>query len=61
MKWLLIMHSEHIPINGPMFKEKAQEFAAKPWILVQRRMYFHILTHPFSTRAPNKYAQILAT
>ena len=23
MKWLLIMHSENIPINGPMFKEKA--------------------------------------
>ena len=27
MKWLLIMRSENIPINGPMFKEKAQEFA----------------------------------
>ena len=27
MKWLLIMHSENIPINGPMFKEKAQESA----------------------------------
>ena len=23
MKWLLIMHSKNIPINGPMFKEKA--------------------------------------
>ena len=27
MKWLLIMRSENIPINGPMFKEKAQKFA----------------------------------
>ena len=27
MKWLLIMRSENIPIDGPMFKEKAQEFA----------------------------------
>ena len=27
MKWLLIMHSENIPINGPIFKEKALEFA----------------------------------
>ena len=26
MKWLLIMRSENIPINGSMFKEKAQEF-----------------------------------
>ena len=24
MKWLLVMCSENIPINGPMFKEKAQ-------------------------------------
>ena len=27
MKWLLIMRSENIPINWPVFKEKAQEFA----------------------------------
>ena len=27
MKWLLIMRSKNIPINGPMFKRKAQEFA----------------------------------
>ena len=27
MKWLLIMRSENIPITGPMFKEKSQEFA----------------------------------
>ena len=27
MKWLLVMRSENIPINCPMFKEKAQEFA----------------------------------
>ena len=27
MKWLLIMPGENIPINGLMFKEKAQEFA----------------------------------
>ena len=27
MKWLLIMRSKNIPINGPMFKEKAQDFA----------------------------------
>ena len=27
MKWLLIMRSKNIPINGPMFKEKVQEFA----------------------------------
>ena len=28
MKWLLmILRSENIQINGPMFKEKAQEFA----------------------------------
>ena len=26
MKWLLIMRSEYIPVNGPMFKKKAQEF-----------------------------------
>ena len=26
IKWLLIIHSENTPINGPMFKEKAQEF-----------------------------------
>ena len=27
MKWLLIIPRENIPINGPMFEEKAQEFA----------------------------------
>ena len=27
MKWLLVMRNENIPINCPMFKEKAQEFA----------------------------------
>ena len=27
MKWLLIMRSEYIPINGPMFQKKAPEFA----------------------------------
>ena len=27
MKWLLIMRSGNIPINGPMLKEKAHEFA----------------------------------
>ena len=27
MKWLLIMRSENIPINGPMLKEKTHEFA----------------------------------
>ena len=27
MKWLLIMPGENIPINGLIFKEKAQEFA----------------------------------
>ena len=27
MKWLLIMRSKNIPINGSMFKEKAQDFA----------------------------------
>ena len=26
IKWLLIIRSENTPINGPMFKEKAQEF-----------------------------------
>ena len=26
MKWLLIMRSENVPINGPMFKQEAQEF-----------------------------------
>ena len=29
MKWLLIMRSENIPINGPMLKEKAHEFAGE--------------------------------
>ena len=28
-KWLLIMRSENIPINGPMLKEKAHEFAGE--------------------------------
>ena len=27
MKWLLIVRSENVPINGPMSNEKAQEFA----------------------------------
>ena len=26
IKWLLIMRSENVPINGPMFKQEAQEF-----------------------------------
>ena len=29
MKWLLIMRSENIPINGPMLKEKAHDFAGE--------------------------------
>ena len=29
MKWLLTMRSENIPLNGPMFKEKAQKFAGQ--------------------------------
>ena len=26
-KWLLILHSESVPANGPLLKEKALEFA----------------------------------
>ena len=29
MKWLLTMRSEYIPLNVPMFKEKAQKFAGQ--------------------------------
>ena len=64
------MRTENIPINGPIFKDKAQEFAEQLNLEdfhtseFREENIFIFLTHLFSTRAPNnifKYAQIHAT
>ena len=60
MKWLLIMRSENIPINGPMFKEKAQEFAEQlvledfhafdGWLEKLKKRYTYLLLSIYFTK-----------
>ena len=60
MNWLLIMFSENIPTNGPMFKEKAQEFAeqlnledfhaSNGWLKKLKKMYPYLLFSIYYTK-----------
>ena len=52
MKWLLITRRENVPINGPTFKKKAQEFdeqlnledfhASDGWLEKLKKRYVYI-------------------
>ena len=59
MKWSLNMRSENIPINGSMFKEKAQEFAelnledfhdSDGWLEKLKRRYTHLILSIYFTK-----------
>ena len=59
IKWLLIMRSKNIPINGSMFKEKAQEFAelnledfhdSDGWLEKLKRRYTHLILSIYFTK-----------
>ena len=60
IKWLLIIRSENIPINGPIFKERAQEFAEQHnledfhasdgWLEKLKKRYTYLLLSIYFTK-----------